>query len=313
MRAAFTVLLIALLALPAARAAHLAFVVDSRDAAVSVVDMDSKQQIRTIPMLREPHHLVLSPDQKSLIVGDTVGNSLFFLDPHDGALQKRITVADPYQLQFSPNGKFLTVAGNARRQIDIYDAASLTLLHRIPALTIPSHIAYTPDSKAVFVSLQGTDRLVAISTATGQELWKAKTGPTPAGVLYDDGRILVGIMGANYVQVFDPADGHEVTRIITQAGAHNLFLTPDHTQVWVCNRVAGSISVIDAKNFTPVRTYRITGGPDDIDFAADGKVWVARRFTSTVAVLDPRTGDYQLIKVGNSPHGLWLNTHLHNG
>ena len=113
-------------------------------------------------MLREPHHVALSPDGKSLLVGDTVGNEMLFLDPLTGAMQKRMPVADPYQLGFSPNGKFLVVNGLARNQVDVYDAASMQLLKRFPTASMPSHLDYAPDSSRVFVSLQGTDSLVAI-------------------------------------------------------------------------------------------------------------------------------------------------------
>ena len=313
MRIAVAAVLLAVLCGRAAQAAHLAFVVDSRDPAVSVIDMDSQHELRRIPMLREPNHLVLSPDGKSLIVADDGGNALFFLDPATGEAQKRVAVADPYQLQFSPNGRFLTVAGFARNQIDIYDGTSMALLHRVHAPKMPSHIAYTPDSGTVFVSLQGTDSLVALSTATGQQLWKVKVGLTPAGVLWDRGKLLIGIMGSDYVAVVDPRDGHEIRRITTAAGAHNMFFSPDRTRIWVCNRVAGSVSVIDSKTFALIRTYRLPGGPDDLDFAPDGKIWIARRFAKSVAVLDPATGDFVIIPVGLSPHGLWLNTHPHNG
>jgi len=257
--------------------------------------------------------LVLSPDHNSLIVGDTVGNALFFLNPSTGALQKRLAVGDPYQLQFSPDGRFLTVAGLARNQIDIYDGSSMALLRRVKAPTMPSHIAYTPDSSIVFVSLQGTDGVVALSTATGNRIWRAKVGPTPAGVLYDHGKLLIGIMGADYVDVLDPADGHEIKRVTTDAGAHNLFFSPDGTRIWVCNRVAGSLSVLDAKTLTVLRSYKLPGGPDDLDFSPDGMVWVVRRFAQSVAVLDPKSGSVQIIPVGHSPHGIWLNTHPHNG
>ena len=57
----------------------------------------------------------------------------------------------------------------------------------------------------------------------------------------------------------------------------------------------------------PIRSYAIPGGPDDIAFAPDGKLWITRRWAEKVAVLDPTTGEYQTIEVGRSPHGLFLN------
>jgi len=293
---------------PAARAASV-FVVNSNDANISVIDLATHQVMKTIPMLREPHHLVLSPDHRSLVVGDTAGNSLFFLDPRTGDLQRRVTISDPYQLQYSPNGKLLTTAGLARNQIDIYDAATLALLHRVPARTMPSHIAYTPDSSVVFVSLQGTDKLIAIRTADGAVLWTSRVGKTPAGEFWSHGRILVGCMGEAHIAVVDPATGHVERTIATGRGAHTMFLAPGGKLIYATNRVDGSISVIDANSLAVLRTISVPGGPDDLEFAPDGMIWAALRFAQSVAVIDPESGAIERITVGRSPHGIWMNTH----
>ena len=290
-----------------AAASGIAFVINSGGASISLVDMTTEKEVRRIPVLREPHHVALSPDGKSLLVGDTVGNQMLFLDPMTAAIQKRMTVADPYQLGFSPNGRFLVVNGLARNQIDIYDAASMQLLKRFPIASMPSHLAYAPDSSRVFVSLQETDSLVAIDLNKLEILWKEKVGRTPAGVMWHDGKVLVADMGIDYVAVVDPTDGRVVRRVHTGKGAHNLFLSPDGKIIWVNNRVAGTTTSLDASTLALIRSYSIPGGPDDIAFAPDGKLWITRRFAEKVAVLDPKTGDYQTIEVGRSPHGIFLS------
>ena len=64
---------------------------------------------------------------------------------------------------------------------------------------------------------------------------------------------------------------------------------------------------LDATTLKLIRSYAIPGGPDDIDFAPGGKLWITRRWAEKVAVLDPATGDFETIEVGRSPHGLFLN------
>jgi YVTN family beta-propeller protein len=294
-----------------APAADLAFVVNSNDASVSLLDLKTHQEIRRIPMLREPHHMALTPDHRSMVIGDTAANTLFFLDPRTGDVQRQVTISDPYQIQYSPDGRLLTVAGLARNQIDIYDATTLALLHRVPARAMPSHINYSPDSKRVFVSLQETDQLIAIETATGRVLWDTKVGRTPAGVLWDRGKLLVGVMGEAHIAVVDPADGHVERKIPTGKGAHTMFITHDGRTMYATNRVDGTLSVIDPVSLTVERTIRVPGGPDDIDFAPDGKIWAGLRFAQAVAIIDPVTGAIERVRVGRSPHGIWLNTHDH--
>lgn len=291
-----------------ARAAHIAFVLNSADASVSEIDIDTHKEIRRVPVLREPHHMALTPDGSSLVVGDTAGNALFFFDPDTGALQRQITISDPYQIFFSPDGRYFTVAGLARNQVDIYDGHSFALEHRVPARSMPSHMNYSPDSSVVYVSLQDTDSLMAIETATGKVLWTTKVGKTPAGVLWHDGKILVGDMGSDYVAVVDPSDGRVVRKVETGRAAHNLFMSPDGKALYVTNRVAGTISVLDPTTLAVVRSYSVPGGPDDISFAPDGTIWAGLRFRQHVAVIDPKTGTYTTIPTGRSPHGIWLNT-----
>ena len=272
-----------------------------------MVDMAKQTELRRIPVLREPHHLVPSPDGKELLVGDTVANEMLFLDPRTGEIKRRLTMADPYQLGFSPNGRFFVVNGLARNQIDVYDGATYKLIKRFPVASLPSHLAYSPDSSMVFVSLQGTDRLIAIDLNKMEVRWNQPVGRTPAGVIWHNGQVIVANMGSDHVAVVDPVDGRVVQRIVTGKGAHTLFLSPNGKIVYVNNRVSSTTVALDAATLKPMRTYPVQGGPDDIDFAPDGKLWITRRFAEKVAVLDPVSGQYQTIDVGRSPHGIWLN------
>jgi len=64
---------------------------------------------------------------------------------------------------------------------------------------------------------------------------------------------------------------------------------------------------LDATTLAEIRSYHVSGGPDDIAFAPDGKLWITQRFARTVAVLDPASGRIERIDVGRQPHGIFLN------
>jgi DNA-binding beta-propeller fold protein YncE len=289
-------------------AGGIAFIIDSGGASISVIDMATQKEVRRIPTLREPHHLALSPDGHSLLIGDTAGNQMMFLDPGTGEVQKRMPVTDPYQLAFSPDGKFLTVNGLARNQVDVYDGATMKLLKRFPVVATPSHLDYAPDSSTVFVSLQDSDKLAAFDLRTMTEKWSVPVGKTPAGVLWLNGKVLVADMGTDYIAVVDPATGKVLEHVQTGKGAHNLFLSPDRKILWVNNRAGGTTVSLDSATLKLIRSYAIPGGPDDMDFTPNGKIWITRRWAEKVAVLDPATGSYETIDVGRSPHGLFLNS-----
>lgn len=306
--------LLSMTALPPApaSASALAIVVNSGDASLSVLDASTGAELRRVPVLREPHHLALSPSGKELLIGDAGGNEMLFLDPITGEIRRRIPITDPYQLQFSPNAKWLVVTGLARNQVDVYDATSMQLLHRFPASSMPSHIAYSPDSTMAYVTLQGTNKLVAYNLTTMSVVWTSDIGKTPAGVIWHNNKILVANMGTDSIVVADPVDGHIERTIRTGRGAHQIFPSPDGKILYVNNRVDGTTVALDARTLEPIRSYRIPGGPDCIDFAPDGKLWITQRFIQKVAVLDPTTGAIQSIPVGRSPHGIFLTNGVLN-
>ena len=281
-------------------------VLNSAAASLSVVDLGLGREVKRIPALREPHHLVLRPDGSELLVGDTAGNELLMLDPVSFAVRRRVPMADPYQLGFSPDGSRLVVTGLARNQVDVYRADTLALEHRFPVSSTPSHLDFSPDGSRVFVSLQGTDRLVAIDLARMVVAWTMPVGRTPAGVMWHAAGVLVANMGADDVAVVDPENGVVRRRIRTGAGAHTLFRSPDGSRIYVNNRVAGSTTAIDATTLAVLRTYSVPGGPDDIVFAPDGRLLITQRFSRGLAVLEPDTGAVSSIPVGRSPHGLFL-------
>ncbi len=284
----------------------LAIVLNSGDATLSVLDMARETELRRVPVLREPHHVALSPDGSELLVGDAGANEMLFLDSRTGEIRRRMPVADPYQLAFSPDGKWLTVTGLARNQVDVYDASTMSLAKRFPLSSMPSHVAYAPDSSMAYVTLQGTNRLAAIDLRRQAVSWTAEVGATPAGVIWLNNKVLVANMGSDHFAVVDPVDGRVEQRIRTGRGAHQLFLSPDRKTLWVNNRVDGTTVALDAQTYAVIRSYRVPGGPDCIDFAPDGKLWITQRFIQKVGVLDPATGTLQSISVGRSPHGIFL-------
>ncbi len=301
------ILLLALvLAAAPASGAGLAIVVNSGDASLSILDAATGSELRRVPVLREPHHVALSPNHKELLIGDAGGNEMLFLDPITGEIRRRVAVTDPYHLLFSPNGKWLVVTGLARNQVDVYDAATMQLAKRFPAASMPSHVAYSPDSSMAFVTLQGTNKLAAYNLNDLTPAWTADIGKTPAGVVWHDGKLLVANMGTDNIVLADPVDGHVERHIRTGRGAHQIFPSPDGRVLYVNNRVDGTTTALDAKSLEVLRTYKVPGGPDCIDFAPDGKLWITQRFIQKVGILDPVTGDLRSVPVGRSPHGIFL-------
>src|SRR6185369_16344837 len=101
--------------------ANVVVVLNSRDATVQLLDQASYKSLQTFPVGKEPHHLMATPDNKSLIVASSVGNELVFLDPKTGQVQKSVKdILDPYQIGFSPDQKWFVVTSLRLDRVDIY-------------------------------------------------------------------------------------------------------------------------------------------------------------------------------------------------
>jgi DNA-binding beta-propeller fold protein YncE len=309
-RMLFSLPLLGLTPALAAAAPPLAMVMNSGEASISVIDMTKMQVVQTLPTLREPSHWALSPDRTKLYIADASGNALFMVDPLTAAPLGHKRIADPYQLGYTPDQKYLVVNALRINHVDVYDGQTLDLVKRFSPGSMPSHLDFSPDSQWSFNTCQGSDTLTSFDLGSMTTRWTVKVGPTPAGVLWHKGKILVAIMGSNGIIQVDPASGAVLTHIATGKGAHNIFITPDRSTIYVSNRLGGSLTALDPDTLAVRRTYALPGGPDDIGIAPDGRLWVALRFAEAVAVMDPATGEYQTIQVGRSPHGIFLNTEL---
>ena len=305
-----------------AGAAHAApppiFVLNSLDASVSVIDPTTWRETKRIPTGKEPHHLYMTPDEKSLIVANAFSDTLTFIDPRTAEVQRTVRgIMDPYQLRFSPDMKWLVTAGNRLNHVDVYrwDGSNLQLAKRVPTGKTPSHIWIDSKSLTTYVTMQDSDELVAIDLPSQALKWRIKTGPMPADVFAtpDEKLLLVGLTGGDGVEVFDVAGDYpkSVRKIKTGDGAHAFRAAGDKRHVYLSNRVANTISKIDLVDLKVVESYPAPGGPDCMDVMAGGKVLLTTsRWAKKLTVIDLQAKKVvKQVQVGKSPHGVWTLDH----
>ncbi len=294
------------------------FVLNSLDGNVSVIDPTTWKEVKRIPTGKEPHHLYMTPDEKSVIVANALSDSLTFIDPRTAEVQREVRgILDPYHLRFSPDMKWFVTAANRLNHVDIYrwDGRDMALAKRIPTGKTPSHLWIDSKSTTVWSTMQDSDELVAIDLTTQALKWRVKTGPMPADVFGtpDDKTVLVGLTGGDGVEVYDVSgkEGRLVKTIKTGKGAHSFRAFGDGRHVLVSNRVANTISKIDYQKMEVVDHFPGPAGPDDMDISADGKmILLASRWARKLTVIDTATRTVvRQINVGKSPHGVWTLDH----
>jgi YVTN family beta-propeller protein len=259
---------------------------------------------------------VPSYDLRTLWVTNDEGNSLTPIDPKTGAPGQAVAVDDPYNMYFTPDGHYAVVMAERLRRIDFRDAHTMALYHSlsVPECAGVNHADYTADGRYMLVSCEFGSAMIVLDVAHQRVI---KTVPLPAGAspqdvkLSPNGRIFY-VADLNYGGLWeiDARSLHHVGFITTGAGAHGLYPSRDATRLYVSNRSAGTVSVLNFATNRVVATWSIPGGsPDMGGVSANGEVlWLSGRYDAAVYAIDTRTGTViTRIPVGLGPHGLCVS------
>jgi DNA-binding beta-propeller fold protein YncE len=301
---------------PAARAAkQLVYVPNSRSDTVDVIDPHTFRIVEHFAVGGLPQHVVPSWDLKTLYVTNDTGNSLTPIDPRTGKPRAQISVDDPYNMYFTPDGRYAIVVAERLHRLDFRDAHSFRLHHSLPVpCSGVDHIDFSADERYLIASCEFSGQLVKVDVRRERVLGTLTLPDGTSGMPQDvklapDGKLFyVADMMAGGVWKVDGARFKVVGFVRTGAGAHGLYPSRDAKLLYITNRGEGSISVLDFRAQKLVAKWRIPGGgsPDMGGVSADGKVlWVSGRYNGVVYAISTTNGRLLAkIPVGLGPHGL---------
>ncbi len=289
------------------------YVPNSDSNTVSVISPKTYKVIDTFPVGEQPQHVVPSYDLMTLWVNNDQGNSLTRIDPGTGRRGRTVPVTDPYNLYFTPDGRYAVIVEERVQALAFRDSHTMRLHHSLSIpCSGPNHLDFTANGRYLLLSCEFDGRLVKVDVRNERivKTVSLDRGGMPQDVkLSPDGRVFyVADMARNGVWVVDARSLQKVRFIPTGMGAHGLFVSRDSRHLYVSNRMEGSISVISFATRKVVHTWRIPGGgsPDMGGISADGKVfWVTGRYNGVVYAISTHDGKLLArIPVGNGPHGL---------
>ncbi|MFF8918512.1 beta-propeller fold lactonase family protein [Streptomyces sp. NPDC015032] len=290
------------------------YVPNTNSDTVSVIDPATYKVIRTIKVGRQPQHVVPSWDLKTLWVNNDIGDSLTAIDPATGKVGRTVPVSDPYNLYFTPDGKYAVVMASMDRQLVFRDARTMKTAKTVPVdCAGVNHADFSMDGRYFIVSCEFSGELLKVDTARMKVVGHQKLpykGAMPQDVKLspDGGTFYIADMIANGVWVLDGKRFTTPKLLPTGKGAHGLYVSRDSKEMYVSNRGEGSISVFDFGQRKLVKKWRLPGGgsPDMGGVSADGKVlWLSGRYDSEVYAIDTASGrQLARIPVDSGPHGL---------
>src|SRR5262245_47532984 len=215
------------------------YVPNSESNTVDVIDPATMRVVDHFDVGAEPQHVVPSYDLKTLYVAADQGNTLTPIDPATGIPGAPIPVDDPYNLYFTPDGRFAIVVAERLARLDFRDPHTFALVKSLPVPCAGvDHLDFSADGTYLLASCEFSSEMVKVVVAGDPSLaggLPLLPHAKPQDVkLSPDGRIFyVADMVAGGVWEIDGDTLAIVGFLPTGAGAHGLYVSRDSKDLFV--------------------------------------------------------------------------------
>jgi DNA-binding beta-propeller fold protein YncE len=293
----------------------LVYVPNSLSNTVDEISQKTFKIVREFPTGALPQHVTPSYDLKTLYVDNDAGNSLTPIDPHTGKPGRPIPVEDPYNLYFTPDGRFAIVVAERLQRLDFRNPRTMRLVHSlaVPQCAGVDHMDFSADGRYAYASCEFAGTMIEIDLRTQRVirtlvLNHRRSSPQDVKLSPDGRTLYVADMDNGGLWEIDPASFRVIGFLKTGAGAHGLYPSRNAHVLYVSNRAAGSISVVSFKTRRVIKTWQLPlpASPDMGGVSADGRtLWLSGRYNAVVYAINTQTGRLRAaIPVGQGPHGL---------
>jgi DNA-binding beta-propeller fold protein YncE len=291
----------------------LVYVPNSEGNSVDEIDPHTYRIVRRFAVGALPQHVIPSYDLRTLYVANDEGNSLTAINPVNGVPGRSIPVTDPYNMYFTPDGRYAVVVEERMRALAFRNPKTLKLhrLLQVPQCAGVNHADFTADGRYMLLTCEFGGSMIVVDVQRERVIKAFPLHPraSPQDVkLSPDGSVFyVADLVYGGVWVVSAQSFKVVGFVKTGAGAHGLYPSRDGRFLYVSDRSAGAVSVLSFATRKIVKTWPIPGGsPDMGNVSADGRVlWLSGRYDNQAYAIDTRTGKLLArVPVGAGPHGI---------
>jgi len=302
------------------------YVPDSQGTTVTVIDQKTRKIVRVLQAGFLSQHVVPTYGLNRLVTTSSAANELVGINPRTGLKVQTTSVPRPYNLYFTPDGKAAIVMVEQHDIIRFSDPHTYQPIAEVTAKGCrgPNHADFSANGRFFVVTCEFSGELVKIGTLSHKVLGvlplsmhaTAKDSAPGMGMsmpqdvrLAPDGKtFFVADMGTNELREISAKTFKQVGAIGMPNHPHGIYPSRDGQFLYVSDRGAGKVSVVDWRKKKIVDTWTIPGGgsPDMGGVSADGTMlWLSGRYDGVVYGFDTSTGKLVAkIHVGGSPHGL---------
>ena len=291
------------LLVPPSIAQPLAYVPNSGDDSITVLDGRTHEVVATVPARATPWGVAVHPAGLAAYVTHIGSDELLVLDPRTLAAAAVISVGSmPKGVAVHPTDDRLFVANQEDDEVAIVDAATFEVLDTFPVGDSPRGLVLSPDGTIAYVANGLDDTVSAHETRTGTSLGTARVGDLPKGIaIHPAGHTLyVTNFDDDTLSVVDTATLEETATIALRSVAPAVH--PDGTVVYVTTE-DDLLVAIRTEDLSLIDRVPVGVEPRGLAVSPDGaEVYVANAGGSSVSVVDTlRLTEVDRVTVGVDP------------
>jgi YVTN family beta-propeller protein len=299
------------LALSGSALARNAYVANSGDGTVSVVDAKTNAVVGAVAVGGAPVDVAITPDGTRAYVANKGSNTVNVIDTATNAVVANVVVGkEPVGIAVAPNGAFAYVSNFGDESVSLISTSSNSVpIGPILVGKEPEGVAISPDGSSAFVA-RHSGGVAVISTATNQVVGEVPDpfGPSRIALGPRGGRGFVTDVESSTVTAFNPATASVIgAPIPIGTPPAGIAIDPAGKVAYVASPSVGSVTPIDTSTVSPLNPP-VGGfpGATGIAILPDGlHGYVTNGAGATVTVLDTSsTVASGTIGVGSKPTGV---------
>jgi YVTN family beta-propeller protein len=275
-----------------------AYVVNSQNNSVSVIDTATNTVTAGIPVGLFPGAVVLSPDgAHAYVFNANIGNgTISVIDTSTNTVTTTISLGTGVITAIpaiTSDGKNLYVPDQNSGNVLVVSTATNSVSTTIPAVcSFPGGVAITPDGARAYVLCFGSVRVIDTATNTVLGSPISVQNFEAAGIaVTPDGADVYAVGGfAPTVSVISTATNTVGTTVQLPGGSGQIAITPDGSRAYIPDLVS-AVDVIDiSTNTLEPTTIPVGSGPSFLAITPDGAfVYVGNSNAGTVSVIATAT------------------------
>src|ERR1700680_2736844 len=141
----------------------LIYVPNSGSNTVDVIDPHTFHIVNHFRVGRQPQHVTPSYDLKTLWVLSDLGDSLTRIDPATGEKRETVPVKDPYNMYYTPDGKYAIVVAERVHRLDFRNPTTMALVDsvQVPCRGV-DHMDFSANGRYLIASCEFSGTLIKL-------------------------------------------------------------------------------------------------------------------------------------------------------